>query len=302
VLVGALDSTTLPHLAREAPEVPWLGAIGDLRRVVQEQCVDEIFLALPVRSCFDQLRQAQSVGRDLGLTVSFELDLLEDMGPTVARLEGHTLEVSCNRHAASHAPGRQIKRAIDVSLGALALLASAPLFALAAIAIKLTSPGPVFFRQVRIGRGGRAFLMLKFRTMVENAEDLRGQIQGLNQARGASFKIFRDPRTTRLGRLMRRTSLDELPQLWNVLRGEMSLVGPRPVPAWVAERLPDTTFHRRLSVLPGITGLWQVTDRRQDFDHMARLDLRYVDDWSVWLDLRILAATVPAILGARNAY
>jgi len=301
-LVGALDSRVMPHLELEAPGVPWLGSVADLPTIVRQQCVDEILVALPMRSGFDQLVEVRSLGRELGIAVSLELDLSRDAGEAEEVPEGRAVRIALGRHPASRFPGRQVKRAIDLALGTLALLVASPVFVLAALAVEIGSRGPVFFRQARIGRGGREFVMIKFRTMREDAEQLRPDLEQLNDATGASFKIFRDPRVTPAGRLLRRTSIDELPQLFNVLRGEMSLVGPRPVPKWVAERLPNATHHRRLSVLPGITGLWQVRDRRQDFEHMARIDLEYVDGWSVGLDLRILAATIPAILGGRNAY
>jgi lipopolysaccharide/colanic/teichoic acid biosynthesis glycosyltransferase len=144
--------------------------------------------------------------------------------------------------------------------------------------------------------------MVKFRTMVENAEQVRKEIEHMNDARGISFKLYSDPRVTRIGSVLRRTSLDELPQLVNVLRGDMSLVGPRPIPVWVAEQLREPKYFRRFAVLPGITGLWQVEGRQQDFDLMATKDLRYLDSWSFGLDLKILAATLPAVLGGKGAH
>jgi exopolysaccharide biosynthesis polyprenyl glycosylphosphotransferase len=194
------------------------------------------------------------------------------------------------------------KRMFDLVLSAGLGIALAPVLVFAALAIKLDSRGPVHFRQRRVGKDGRCFDVLKFRTMVSNAEDLIEGLLHQNQADGPLFKLRRDPRITRVGRVLRALSIDELPQLWNVLQGEMSLVGPRPalpseVPLW------SEALHGRLAVKPGMTGMWQVSGSRRwhSFDEYARLDLYYVDNWSIWTDLAILAKTVPAVLFNRPA-
>ncbi|MFM2294598.1 MAG: hypothetical protein RLZZ350_1011, partial [Verrucomicrobiota bacterium] len=173
-----------------------------------------------------------------------------------------------------------------------------PLFLAIAIAIKCSSPGPVFFRQKRSGLNGQPFSMLKFRTMVTNAEQLQAELAALNEMSGPVFKVTNDPRVTRCGNFLRQTSLDELPQLWNVLRGEMSLVGPRPLPVTEVARFDDVAHRRRLSVRPGLTCLWQVRGRNSicDFKEWVRLDLEYIDSWSLWLDVKILLQTIPAVL------
>ena len=173
---------------------------------------------------------------------------------------------------------------------------------LAALAIKLTSRGPVFYRSPRPGIGGKSFPCLKFRTMVAGAEGLQDRLEGQNEVGGALFKMREDPRVTTVGRFLRRWSLDELPQLFNVIRGEMSLVGPRPLPQRDYERLED--WHRkRYLVLPGMTGLWQVSGRSElDFDELVRLDFLYLERWSVFLDLTILLKTIPAVIRARGAW
>jgi exopolysaccharide biosynthesis polyprenyl glycosylphosphotransferase len=195
-----------------------------------------------------------------------------------------------------------VKRAFDLVGAGLLLLAFSPFLALIALAIKLTSRGPVLFRSVRPGIGGRAFGCLKFRTMVEGAEHQQDQLEMHNELEGALFKIREDPRVTAVGRFLRRWSIDELPQLLNVLRGEMSLVGPRPLPQRDYERLED--WHRkRYLVLPGMTGLWQVSGRSElDFDELVRLDFLYLERWSVFLDLTIMLKTVPAVVRARGAW
>jgi exopolysaccharide biosynthesis polyprenyl glycosylphosphotransferase len=198
---------------------------------------------------------------------------------------------------------RLVKEVVDRLGAGLVLLAAAPVLLAIALAVRLDSPGPVLFRQIRIGRGGREFSMLKFRTMVVDAEQQRAALLGLNEsADGLLFKIADDPRVTRAGRLLRRLSLDELPQLLNVLGGRMSLVGPRPpLPDEVA--LYDDSVRRRLLVKPGLTGLWQVSGRSDlTWEESVRLDLRYVENWSLLLDLMILWKTGSAVVRARGAY
>jgi len=189
-----------------------------------------------------------------------------------------------------------VKRSIDVVGAAAALLVASPLILVAAIAIKLTSPGPVFFRQIRNGQYGRQFKMFKLRTMTQDAETRRAELQGANEMNGPVFKMRHDPRITRVGKWLRRLSLDEIPQFWNVLRGDMSLVGPRPpLPHEVMEYA--TFDRRRLSMRPGITCLWQIGGRNSvDFDDWVKLDLEYIDTWSLVSDLKILLRTIPAIM------
>ncbi len=197
---------------------------------------------------------------------------------------------------------RVIKRAIDIAGAVLGLVLAAPVMLLIALAVRISSRGPVMFAQERCGLGGRRFRFYKFRTMVADAEHRRAELVHLNEMRGPMFKISRDPRITRLGAVLRKSSLDELPQLWNVLRGEMSLVGPRPpIPEEVARY--DAHQFQRLAVIPGITGLWQVSGRStiNDFETWLALDLAYARRWSLWLDLRILAKTVIVVLSGRGA-
>lgn len=194
------------------------------------------------------------------------------------------------------------KRAFDVLAAGLGLLALSPVLAVAAVAVKVDSKGPVFYGQTRVGRGNRPFRIWKLRTMVADADRLLGQLADQNQADGPLFKIDHDPRVTRVGRILRRTSIDELPQLWNVLRNDMSLVGPRPgLPSEAVHW--DAELRERLRVKPGITGMWQVHGRSDaSFDEYARLDLYYVHNWSLLVDLGILARTLPTVLWSKGAY
>jgi len=195
-----------------------------------------------------------------------------------------------------------VKRAFDLACAGLALVLLSPIWLLIALAIKLDSPGPVLFRQMRSGREGRPFVLYKFRSMYEGAETDMERLLAMNEASGPLFKIKDDPRRTRVGRFLRRTSLDELPQILNVLRGDMSLVGPRPALASEVAQYQD--WHRkRLEVLPGLTGLWQVSGRSDlSFDEMVMLDIYYGENWSLGTDLRILLRTVPQVLFGDGAY
>lgn len=195
------------------------------------------------------------------------------------------------------------KQALDF-MGALALLIGlSPLLLGVALTIKWTSPGPILFRQLRSGLNGKPFTMLKFRSMVTNAEQRKHELEMMNEMSGPVFKVTRDPRVTPIGRWIRRYSIDELPQLWNVLRGEMSLVGPRPLPVDETRRFDDLAHRRRLSVKPGLTCLWQVSGRNDvtDFKDWVRLDLEYIDNWSIWLDFKILFRTIPAVFNGVGA-
>jgi exopolysaccharide biosynthesis polyprenyl glycosylphosphotransferase len=197
-----------------------------------------------------------------------------------------------------------VKQLIDFSVALILLLLFGWwLFPAIAIAIKLTSHGPVIFRQQRSGLNGTPFMLYKFRTMVTNAEQFKHELAAMNEMSGPVFKVTNDPRVTRIGKFLRKYSLDELPQLFNVLRGEMSLVGPRPLPVDEVKRFENLAHRRRLSVKPGLTCLWQVSGRNQivDFKEWVRLDLEYIDNWSLWLDLKILVRTIPAIFAATGA-
>ena len=195
-----------------------------------------------------------------------------------------------------------VKKAFDLIVSAVVVVVGLPVWLLIALAIRLDSRGPVLYRDRRIGVGEREFGMLKFRTMVQGAAELQDELEDQNEAPGALFKIREDPRLTRVGRFLRRLSLDELPQVLNVLGGEMSLVGPRPLPVRDYQLL-EAWHRKRYNVLPGITGLWQISGRSSlTFDDLVRLDFYYIENWSIWLDISILVKTLPAVIAGRGAY
>lgn len=220
---------------------------------------------------------------------------------TVDEFGGHPMLVfATGPRATWHAVAKGV---LDFGGALILLLLFALPMLIAAVAVKLSSPGPVFFRQRRAGLNGLPFSMLKFRSMVSNAEQLKQELAALNEMSGPVFKVTNDPRVTRVGRFLRKWSLDEFPQLFNVLRGEMSLVGPRPLPLDEVARFDDPAHRRRLSVKPGLTCLWQISGRNnvRDFGEWVRLDLEYIDNWSIWLDIEILLRTVPAVVSGAGA-
>ncbi len=280
--------------------LPVLGAGEDLERILQDEVVDEVFFVLSRRQ-LDEFEDAILLCSELGIRSRVALFfphlkarvLLEE-------LEGIPL-LTFTTVPASPFP-LFLKRLGDLVVSFAGLVALSPLLALIAVVVKLTSRGPVLFVQERCGLNGRRFRLFKFRTMVLDAESRRAEVDHLNQVNGHAFKAPDDPRITGVGRLLRRFSLDELPQLFNILKGDMSLVGPRPpIPDEVSRY--QRWQRRRLSMKPGLTGLWQVSGRAdlEDFDRWIRLDLSYIDQWSPWLDFKILLKTIPAVLSGRGA-
>jgi exopolysaccharide biosynthesis polyprenyl glycosylphosphotransferase len=278
-----------------------LGELEDLGDIVADNRADEVIIADPA---FPQQKAVELV------------DTCHQKG-VVVRVAPSTMEILI--HRAEFVPGESVplfelkppvfdgidfalKRTFDVVVATLLLIVLSPLLISSALAVRFTSRGPVFYRSFRPGIGGVPFACLKFRTMFQDADARQAELEARNEATGALFKIRRDPRVTRIGRLLRRFSIDELPQLINVLRGEMSLVGPRPLPQRDFDRLED--WHKkRYLVLPGVTGLWQVSGRSDlDFDDLVRLDFLYLERWSVFLDLTILMKTLPAVLLRRGAF
>jgi exopolysaccharide biosynthesis polyprenyl glycosylphosphotransferase len=286
-----------------APDIAgrYLGRIDELPNLFLNNVVDELLVAVPNRSCYDQAQRAISFAESAGARIVCLNDSYHLIHSKALRLRS-ALFLELVPKDDKHAAAESLKRALDIFVAATGLVLLAPIFLLIALAVKATSPGPVFFVQERYGYRRRRFQMWKFRSMVSNAPDLMPNLEAQNEASGPIFKIKNDPRITPLGRFLRRTSLDELPQLWNVLLGDMSLVGPRPMSTRDVSRFEHAQLMRRFSVRPGITGMWQVVGRGSlSFDQWISLDFSYIDQWSFALDLKILARTVPAVLKRSGA-
>lgn len=289
-----------PEETRRSVTRPILGSIDEVEEVLHSRVVDEVAVCLPPEASH-YLEPLTGLAAGEGKTVRIPVDPVEEVLPSAVQEEFDGFIVRSLIHDGQREAGLLLKRLLDIAGALVGLVLLSPLLIVAAIAIRVTEASPVFFRQTRVGLHGRPFTIYKFRTMVVDAEQRLDEVRHLNERQGAAFKATDDPRITPTGRWLRKTSIDELPQLWNVLTGSMSLVGPRPpLPAEVAEY--DVWHRRRLSMKPGITGLWQVEARHEpDFDRFVEHDLVYIDGWSLWLDLKILARTIPAlfVLGGR---
>ena len=272
-----------------------LGTLDQLESLLMRHTIDEVCVALPIKSHYPQIQEAILVCERVGVRTKYEAHLFNSRvaWPRYDQPGNPTVTL----HVVADDGRLHVKRCLDIIGAATALILLSPIMLAVALSIKATSRGPVIFAQERYGLNRRRFRMLKFRTMTEDAEQLQEGLESLNEADGPVFKIGNDPRVTPLGRLLRRTSIDELPQFINVLRGEMSLVGPRPLPPRDVTRFTASSAMRRFSVRPGLTGLWQVSGRSTlSFSEWIRLDLKYIDGWSLALDLMILARTIPAIV------
>lgn len=272
----------------------WLGTPDDLPRLLKEYFIDEVYFTPEIDRQF--IMEVAKQARQERISVKVVPDLYGGLalGAEVTHI-GNVPVLELN-HQPIPALGLLFKRIMDLVVAAAILAAAAPIMILTALAIKLDSSGPVFYTAWRVGRKGRKFLCYKFRTMVVDADAKKDDLRHMNERNGATFKIANDPRITRFGHLLRKFSIDELPQLFNVLKGEMSMVGPRPHPVddYNNYQLEDM---RRLDVLPGVTGLWQVSARRDpSFEKNVMLDLEYIENWNVFLDLKILLRTIPEVL------
>jgi exopolysaccharide biosynthesis polyprenyl glycosylphosphotransferase len=278
-----------------------LGRLEDLPEIIHRQKIEEVILADPA---FPQAKGVELVDtcHQLGVTVHVAPSTMEILIDRAEFLPGESVPLFRLRPPVFEGVDYAVKRGFDLVLASITLVLLSPLLLVIALAVKLGSRGPIIYRSQRPGIGCKPFDCFKFRTMREHADQVQSDLEPLNEQSGALFKIREDPRLTRVGRVLRQFSLDELPQLVNVIRGEMSLVGPRPLPLRDFERLEE--WHKkRYLVLPGITGLWQVAGRSElDFDDLVRLDFLYLEQWSVFLDLTILVKTIPAVFSRRGAF
>ena len=307
-LLGFIDDLVLVS----GFEGEYLGPFEKFSSLLERQVIDEIVVAMPIRSCTKAIEDIIDQAHERGIAVRFPMTQIFGgitrnnvwrvrMADSL-RTDGsfsHDLVVY-----SGHEIGARylIKRLFDLIASLFAIVLLSPLIGLAALAIYLTSGGPVVFVQDRYGYNGRVFKLFKFRTMVKDADAMQEALRKQNERDGAAFKISNDPRVTPLGRFLRKTSIDELPQLFNVFKGDMSLVGPRPLPLADYKRMNSTSHRRRLTVLPGITGPWQISGRDHiSFEEWMKMDLDYIDNWRLLTDLKILLFTVPVVLLARGS-
>jgi exopolysaccharide biosynthesis polyprenyl glycosylphosphotransferase len=284
-------------------KVPEIAVVQQLNAVIANQPVDEVLLALPMNHYAALVETMVRHCEQQGILVRVRTDIFNLQVAKSYADDLHGIPVMTIQSGPVDSWQLVMKRLIDMLGSAALLLVLAPLFAVVALLIRLDSPGPVFFAQERVGLNKRRFKILKFRTMVIEADKQQDMLEHLNEAEGPVFKIKKDPRITRIGAFLRRFSIDELPQLVNVFKGEMSLVGPRPLPVRDVERIDAQWHKRRFSIKPGITCLWQVNGRSNiGFNDWVRMDLDYIDKWSLRLDLLILLKTLPAVLKGPGAY
>jgi exopolysaccharide biosynthesis polyprenyl glycosylphosphotransferase len=285
----------------DAGDLAHLGTRAEISSIVVDNRVDWLILTEPSDGPSEDIYELlEAVDRDVTISVVPQFADVFTSNATLDDIEGIPI-VTLPRVRLSRS-AHVVKRTFDLALGVPVALLLLPILIVCAIAIRLDSPGPVLFLQERRGRGGRIFRIVKFRTMIDGAERQRQALAADNELTGPLFKIRADPRITRVGGFMRSRSIDELPQIWNVLRGEMSLVGPRPFVLHEADQMADGIGRKRLDVTPGITGLWQVLGRNDiPYDEMLKLDYLYVTGWSAWWDFQILCKTIPAVLGGKGA-
>lgn len=275
---------------------------ASLAEYLRANVVDEVAIFLPLRSFYEQAARMAALCEQHGILIRFDSAIFD---LKIARSHADVFDGNAQIMARSGGLGGWpylLKRFIDLLVSFVLLVLLAPILVVVAALIKLTSPGPLFFRQDRVGLNKRKFTIYKFRTMIPNAEKIQEELLHLNEMKGPVFKIKNDPRVTRIGRILRKTSIDELPQLLNVLKGDMSLVGPRAMSVRDYQQFSQDWQRRRFSVPPGITCLWQVNGRNLiPFEQWMELDMQYIDKWSIWLDLKILARTIPAVIRGSGA-
>lgn len=302
-LIGFVDNQWAGNGVFEKTGYELVADLDNFPAFLRSNVIDEVFICTPLKSQYELTATLLSVCEEQGVTVHMDKNIFT---PTIAAMhrayqeEDRWLTIT---HQLTSSYAQVLKRALDITVSLTALTALTPLFLILGVLIKLDSPGPVFFAQQRIGLNKRKFSMFKLRTMVTGAERLQSKLEAQNELEGPAFKIANDPRVTRIGKLLRSTSIDELPQLINVLIGDMTLVGPRPLPVRDYEGFEEDWHRRRFSVKPGITCLWQIEGRSDTtFDEWMQMDIRYIDQWTLWLDIKILLRTIPAVIRGSGAY
>jgi exopolysaccharide biosynthesis polyprenyl glycosylphosphotransferase len=301
-LAGFVDQDWDGIAEFRASGYPLIADFEDFPNLLRERVIDEVALALPMRSFHSQASRVADQCEEQGIIVRQVVNLFDLRLAKARSDELETDAVVTIYSSAIESWAVVIKRMLDITVSLAALTLLAPVYFITSVLIKLGSPGPVFFAQDRLGLSKRKFRIYKFRTMVADAEKKQAELERRNEADGPVFKIKNDPRITPVGRVLRKFSVDELPQFFNVLRGDMSLVGPRPLPVRDYRGFDQDGQRRRFSVRPGITCLWQVNGRSNvPFDQWMDLDMQYIEHWSLWLDVKILAKTIPAVLRGTGA-
>jgi exopolysaccharide biosynthesis polyprenyl glycosylphosphotransferase len=304
LLLGYIDEDGMspPENPLHGGAEKMLGPPDRLREIVESYEIDEVVITLPIGSHYKTISDVIRVCEELSVDVLMPSDFFQSRLVNVAIEDSRAWPALELRSRIPSVGGVIVKRLIDLVVSSVALIVLSPLFLVIALAIKLDSRGPVFFRQDRMGLKRKTFKMHKFRTMRVDAEQRIDELDALNEVNGAAFKMTNDPRVTKIGRTLRKLSLDELPQFIDVLLGNMSLVGPRPLPLRDVQRFDKTWQKRRFSVKPGLTCLWQVNGRHEiDFEQWMELDLQYVDNWSLSMDFDILLKTLPAVMRGTGA-
>jgi len=297
-VVGYIDKSVY----RPGDKINLLGTLDDFSAILKKYIIDEVVIALPIKSSYEDIQEIVQQAEEQGITIRH---LSQLFNTKVARSRAELFE---NFSVLTISSGPQegwqylAKRVIDIIFSVLLIIVCSPLMVLAVAAIVIDSPGPVLFIQKRVGYNKRIFSLYKFRTMVVNAEGLQKDIESLNEMDGPVFKIQKDPRITRAGRFLRKASIDELPQLFNVIKGDMSLVGPRPLPVRDYSGFNQDWQRRRFSVLPGVTCTWQINGRNDvSFEDWMKMDMEYIDNWKLSYDLKILFKTIPVVLKSKGA-
>ena len=297
-ILGYVDD----HIHCSGESINLLGNFEDFSTILKNQVVDEVVIALPIDSQYKLIQQIIKKAEEQGIIIRYISQLFDTKFPTLitGKFAGFWILTADSR---PYGYGRYLlKRAMDVVVGLVLIVLTSPLMLLSAIAIKLTSPGPIFFVQDRLGYNKRVFRLFKLRTMVADAEKRQEKLEALNEMDGPVFKIRNDPRITKVGRWLRKTSIDELPQLFNVIGGGMSLVGPRPLPVRDYNGFSQDWQRRRFSIKPGITCTWQISGRNNIlFEDWMKLDMEYIDNWSLIGDLKILFKTIPVVILGKGA-
>ena len=301
-IIGFVDDEWTRGEKLQEQDYPLLANLKDFPAFLRDHVVDEVVICLPIKSLYDHMRIIVEVCEEQGIIVKVLSGIfdLKSGRLTVEQFGNQAFTVMYT--GAMNGSAMLVKRLLDFSLSLALLIFLAPVLLAIAILIKVSSPGPVFFVQERVGINKRRFRMYKFRTMIPAAEEKLAELEDLNEMSGPVFKIKDDPRITRVGKLLRSWSLDELPQLINVLKGDMGLVGPRPLPVRDYNGFDQDWQRRRFSVRPGLTCLWQISGRcNLPFERWMELDLEYIDRWSLWLDLKILVKSIPAVIKGTGA-